>query len=79
METAAVVKKLITSNTTSTVGRRKEAVARIRISPGKGLFTINGKPVTEYFAGAIFQKRYNKPTDVTNTAGNYQRVLNFIW
>ena len=30
-------------------GRRKEAVARVRISPGTGLFELNGRPLEEYF------------------------------
>lgn len=53
------------------VGRRKEAVARVRISAGQGQITVNGKPITEYFLGAIFQKIYNKPLEVTKTVGKY--------
>ncbi len=30
-------------------GRRKEAVARVRLSPGTGVFTLNGRPLEEYF------------------------------
>ena len=44
----------------STVGRRKEAVARVRISPGQGQITVNGKPITEYFSGVLFQKKIPK-------------------
>lgn len=57
--------------TVSTVGRRKEAVARVRVSAGQGQITINGKPITEYFAGAIFQKIYSKPLEITKTVGKY--------
>jgi len=35
----------------STVGRRKEAVARVRLSDGKGQIIVNGKPIAEYFPG----------------------------
>jgi small subunit ribosomal protein S9 len=39
------------------VGRRKTAVARVRITPaGKNTFTINGKSITAYFPTAILQK-----------------------
>ncbi len=55
----------------STVGRRKEAVARIRLSEGKGQITINGKPITEYFLGEVFQKIYNKPLEITKSLGKY--------
>lgn len=58
-------------NTISVVGRRKEAIARVRLSEGKGQITVNGKPVSEYFLGLVLQKRYNKPLDVTKTAGKY--------
>jgi small subunit ribosomal protein S9 len=30
-------------------GRRKEAVARVRVVPGSGNFEVNGKPIEEYF------------------------------
>jgi small subunit ribosomal protein S9 len=32
------------------LGRRKSATARIRLTPGKGVITVNGKPADEYFA-----------------------------
>lgn len=55
----------------STVGRRKEAIARVRLSDGKGQISVNGKPVTEYFPGLIYQKLYQKPLDLTKTQGKY--------
>lgn len=56
---------------TNYVGRRKEAVARVRLSPGNGQIMINGKPVVEYFSGPILQKIYSKPLEITKTAGKY--------
>ncbi len=58
-------------NTVSVVGRRKEAVARVRLVEGNGQLTVNGKPITEYFSGAVFQKLYNRPLDLTKTSGKY--------
>ena len=55
----------------STVGRRKEAVARVRLSEGKGQVTVNGKPIVEYFPGQVFQKQYNKPLEITDTLGKF--------
>lgn len=55
----------------SAVGRRKEAIARVRLLSGNGQLTINGKPVGEYFPGAVFQKLYQKPSEVTKTSGKY--------
>lgn len=55
----------------SVVGRRKEAVARVRLLDGNGVMTVNGKPITEYFSGAIFQKLYTRPLELTKTVGKY--------
>jgi small subunit ribosomal protein S9 len=55
----------------SVVGRRKEAVARVRVNDGNGTITVNGKPITEYFLGPIFQKLYTKPLELTKTVGKY--------
>ena len=53
------------------VGRRKEAIAKIRLIDGQGQITVNGKPITEYFLGPIFQKLYSKPLEITKTLGKY--------
>lgn len=63
--------------TISTVGRRKEALARVRLSKSKGSasrseqITINGKPIGEYFLGQVFQKLYSRPLEITKTVGKY--------
>ncbi len=36
------------------LGRRKSATARVRLSGGKGVITVNGKPAEEYFAGSKY-------------------------
>lgn len=56
---------------TAAVGRRKEAVARVRVMEGQGKITINGKQIAEYFKGPVFQKTYEKPFLVTQTLGKY--------
>lgn len=58
-------------NTISAVGRRKEAVARVRLSPGNGQITINGKKVAEYFLGAVVQRQINRPLELTKLNGKY--------
>ncbi|KAF0242832.1 MAG: small subunit ribosomal protein S9 [bacterium] len=55
----------------TTVGRRKEAIARIRLMEGNGQVTVNGKPIVEYFSGAVFQRLYQKPLDLTKASGKY--------
>lgn len=55
----------------STVGRRKEAHARVRLSPGNGQIIVNGKSIAEYFAGPILQKLYMKPLEITQTSKKF--------
>src|SRR3989344_6019393 len=62
-------------NYTQSVGRRKEAVARVRIFPGQGQLTVNGKPIAEYFKGPIAQKTYQKPFALTKTQGKYTGTI----
>lgn len=57
--------------TISTVGRRKEAIARVRLSPGQVQSTVNGKPINEYFSGVLFQQKYQRPLEITKTEGKY--------
>lgn len=55
----------------SSLGRRKEAIARVQLIEGNGQITINGKPIGEYFLGQVFQKLYTRPLEVTKTTGKY--------
>lgn len=59
------------TDTVSAIGRRKESRARVRISPGNGQITVNGKPIVEYFSGPILQKIYSKPLEITRSQGKY--------
>lgn len=43
------------------VGRRKTAAARVRISPGTGVVTVNGRELKEYFPLAIWQEKVMAP------------------
>lgn len=60
---------------TSTHGRRKEAVARVRLYDGKGQFTVNGKPIEEYFPMAAHASLYMKPFKLTKTEGKYWATI----
>ncbi len=59
------------SNSIAAVGRRKEAIAKVRLIDGQGTISVNGKPITEYFLGPIFQKLYSKPMEITKTLVKY--------
>jgi small subunit ribosomal protein S9 len=46
---------------TQTVGRRKEAVVRVRLMPGTGKFTLNGRTLEEYFPNKVHQQLIREP------------------
>lgn len=48
-------------------GRRKEAVARVRLRPGTGAITANGRPVEEYFPTETHRMILTEPLRLTNT------------
>ena len=52
-------------------GRRKRAVARVRVTLGQGVVTINGKALDDYFARASLQQIVRQPMDVTQTSGRF--------
>jgi small subunit ribosomal protein S9 len=60
----------------STTGRRKTAVARIRISPGSGKISVNGKPFEEYFPTASLQNVVLQPLQVLNLSKQYDLSVN---
>ena len=49
-------------------GRRKSAVARVRVSPGKGKMTVNGRDYKDYFGRTIDQKIVEKPFEVLESS-----------
>ena len=57
-------------------GRRKKSVARVRIYPGTGAITVNGKSVDEYFGLETLKLIMNQPFEVTETVGKFDIVAN---
>lgn len=62
--------------TASGTGRRKNAVARVRLLPGSGRIIVNGKPAEEYFPRLALQTTLRQPLEVTETAGRFDVVAN---
>jgi small subunit ribosomal protein S9 len=52
-------------------GRRKNATARVWIYPGTGEFTVNGKPLDEYFGRETLVMSAQQPFDLTETRGQF--------
>ena len=56
------------------VGRRKEAVARVRIVPGTGKWTINGRELSNYFPNKLHQQDVNEPFKILDLDGAYDVI-----
>jgi len=52
-------------------GRRKSATARVRLYKGKGESTVNGKPIAQYFPGALMESIWSKPLRVIDAWEKY--------
>jgi small subunit ribosomal protein S9 len=60
----------------NTSGRRKDAVARLYLSEGKGEFTINKRDYKDYFPTGTLQYTINHPVVLTETTGKYNIKVN---
>ena len=59
-------------------GRRKKSIARVRLYPGTGLITVNGKELNEYFGLETMNLIVNQPFEVTGTAGKFDVVATVV-
>lgn len=55
-------------------GKRKDAVARVWIMPGKGNITINDKTIDQYFARPVLKMIINQPFEVANRVNEFDVV-----
>ncbi|MBN9201211.1 MAG: 30S ribosomal protein S9 [Microbacterium chocolatum] len=56
------------------VGRRKQAIARVRLVPGTGTITINGRSFEDYFPNKLHQQLVTDPFTVLNLTGAYDVI-----
>ncbi|GHH37812.1 hypothetical protein GCM10017774_27230 [Lentzea cavernae] len=59
-----------------TVGRRKEAVVRVRLVPGTGKFTLNGKTLETYFPNKVHQQLIKEPLVTTEKPETFDVIAN---
>ena len=57
-------------------GRRKKSTARVRILPGTGVITINGRDIDDYFGLETMKLIVNQPFGVTATEGKFDIIAN---
>ena len=56
------------------VGRRKQAIARVRIAPGSGVITVNGRTLENYFPNKLHQQLINDPFKILDLLGSYDVI-----
>ena len=55
-------------------GRRKTSVARVRLTPGTGTITVNGREAAAYFGRSVLMTLVESPFKVTDTEGRFDVV-----
>ncbi len=56
------------------VGRRKQAIARVRLIPGSGNISVNNREFADYFPNKLHQQLITDPFTVLNLSGNYDVI-----
>ena len=57
-----------------TVGRRKEAIVRVRLVPGTGQFKLNGRTIEDYFPNKVHQQLIREPFVILEKADQYDVI-----
>lgn len=57
------------------VGRRKQAIARVRVVPGSGQWSVNGRSLEEYFPNKLHQQEVNDPFTVLELQGRFDVIV----
>ena len=57
-------------------GRRKHSVARVRLVPGTGKVTVNGRDIDDYFGLETLKLIVNQPFGITGTEGKFDIIAN---
>ncbi len=58
-------------STVQATGRRKQAIARVRLTPGTGKITANGREFDDYFPSAVHRQVITEPLRLTSTEESY--------
>ena len=60
------------------VGRRKEAVVRVRLIPGTGVFKLNGRTMDDYFPNKVHQQLIREPFVTLEKADQYDVLATIV-
>jgi len=71
---AVAAERPVLSVSGAAVGRRKRAIARVRVIPGTGVITVNGRTLEDYFPNKLHQQLITDPFTVLNLGGAYDVI-----
>jgi small subunit ribosomal protein S9 len=74
-ETVETAPRPVLSVPGAAVGRRKQAIARVRLIPGSGTITVNGREFEDYFPNKLHQQLITDPFTVLNLTGAYDVIV----
>jgi len=72
--TRAVIEREIVTAPGAATGRRKQAIARVRLVPGTGQWTINGRTLDDYFPNKVHQQEVNEPFTALGAEGKFDVI-----
>ncbi len=72
--TRPVVTREIVTAPGAATGRRKQAIARVRLVPGTGKWTVNGRDLDGYFPNKVHQQEVNEPFTVLGAEGKFDVI-----
>ena len=70
-EASPVTEPFVFERPIQTVGRRKEAVVRVRLVPGTGKFQLNGRSLEDYFPNKVHQQLIKAPLVTVDRVDNF--------
>jgi len=68
-------KPVVIGGPVGATGRRKEAIARVRLVPGSGEWKINGRSLEDYFPNKVHQQIVNEPLSTLDVADRYDILV----
>ncbi len=74
VEAAPATPRAVLNVPGAAVGRRKEAIARVRLVPGSGTITVNGREFANYFPNKLHQQLITDPFKVLELLGSYDVI-----
>ncbi len=72
--TRVVATREIVTAPAAATGRRKQAIARVRLVPGTGQWTVNGRDLESYFPNKVHQQEVNEPFTVLGAEGLFDVI-----